>query len=127
MNKIYITGNLIADPETRTVSSGKTVCTLRIAEHDGDKTNFFNILAWGVLGEACSKYLTKGRKVLLFGKVAQREYINKEGKKMSIFNEVFAEQIEFLDRPKQENNENEKQIKPIPAELTPIDDDSLPF
>ena len=75
MNKVYLIGNLTRDPEMRTTASGIAVCNFSIAVNRRYKnpqtgqteTDFFNIVAWRQLAELCCKYLTKGRKVAIFG------------------------------------------------------------
>lgn len=102
MNKITLIGNLTNDPETRTTTSGQSVCTFtiavnrRFANKDGDKqTDFFRINAWRQLGESCGKYLAKGRKVAVVGELQARTYQAKDGStRMSL--DVAADEVEFL-------------------------------
>ena len=106
MNKITLIGNLTGDPETRSTPSGATVCTFtiavnrRFADQSGQKqTDFFRINAWRQLGEVCSRYLAKGRKVAVIGEMQARMYETKDGKnRMSL--DVQADEVEFL-TPKQ--------------------------
>ena len=102
MNKITLIGNLTRDPETRSTPNGVTVCSFTIAVNrrfagaDGQKqTDFFRINAWRQLGETCSRYLAKGRKVAVVGELQARTYEAKDGAtKMSL--EVSADEVEFL-------------------------------
>lgn len=98
MNKIILIGNLTKDPETRSTASGVTVCSFTIAVNRryGDKeTDFFRINAWRALGDTCSRYLSKGRKVAVTGELQARQYTDKAGNvRLSL--DVSAEEVEFL-------------------------------
>lgn len=89
-NRVQLIGRLGQDPETRTLTSGKTMTTFSIATSDsyrnanGDKvedTQWHNIVAWGKVGEIASEYLTKGQEVAVEGKLTHRSYETKEGDK----------------------------------------------
>lgn len=102
MNKIFIIGNLTRDPEVRTTTNGATVCTFtvavnrRFASQSGERqTDFFRINAWRQLGEVCSKYLAKGRKVAVVGELQARTYEGNDGAtRLSL--DVSADEVEFL-------------------------------
>ena len=100
MNKLTIIGNLTADPELRTIPSGVSVCTFTVAvNRRGNKedrqTDFFRVAAWRQLGETCSRYLSKGRKVCVIGEVTARAYEGKDGTLRASL-EVTADEVEFL-------------------------------
>lgn len=89
-NRVQLIGRLGQDPETRTLTSGKSLTTFSIATSDsyrnasGDKveeTQWHNIVAWGKVGEIAAEYLTKGQEVALDGKLIHRSYETKEGEK----------------------------------------------
>lgn len=107
MQHIYLIGNLTADPVARATTSGATVCTFTIAvnrRREKDTTDFFRINAWRQLGENCKQYLAKGRKVAVIGELQPRLYDDKNGiKRMSL--DVQADEVEFLSRPQQQNDE----------------------
>lgn len=101
MNKIFLIGNLTGDPELRTTPSGVSVCTMNLAVNrrssskDDRQTDFFRITAWRQLGETCSRYLSKGRKIAVIGELSGRLYEAKDGTpRMSL--EVTADEVEFL-------------------------------
>lgn len=102
MNKIFLIGNLTGDPELRTIPSGVSVCTMNIAVNrryssgkEERQTDFFRITAWRQLGETCSRFLSKGRKVAVVGELTARAYEGKDGTpRVSL--EVTADEIEFL-------------------------------
>ena len=101
MNKAYLIGNLTRDPETRTTQSGVSVCNFSIAvnrrmKSDGQQeTDFFNIVAWRSLGDLCAKYLSKGKKCAVFGRIETRTYEAQDGSKRTAF-EIVADEVEFL-------------------------------
>ena len=102
MNKIVLIGNLTHDPDTRSTPNGVTVCSFtiavnrRFASQGGEKqTDFFRINAWRQLGDVCSRYLAKGRKVAVIGELQARTYEAKDGTtRMSL--DVSADEVEFL-------------------------------
>ena len=98
MQKIYIIGNVCADPEERTTPNGKTVTNFTVAvsrKADKDKTDFFRCSAWGKTGEVCGQYLSKGKKVCVIGEVSARAYTDKQGEARASL-EVFVQEVEFL-------------------------------
>ena len=135
MQKLIITGNLTANPETRTTTSGKTVCSFNLAVNrkktSEPQTDFFRINAWNNLGDVCGRCLTKGKKVAVVGELQARTYEDKQGKtRLSL--DVSADEVEFLS-PKEEKPKKEKENSDgydNPADLagfTDIRSDDLPF
>lgn len=100
MNKIFIIGNLTADPETRTTKDGTLVCSFTVAVNRKNKsanaeTDFFRVSAWRQLGEVCRMYLAKGKKVSVVGEIHAGSYTNSKGEAVGTL-EVNAQDIEFL-------------------------------
>ena len=102
INQVILMGRLTRDPEQRTTTSGKTVVSFSIAVDragQDDQADFFDITAWDKLGELVVKYLAKGRRVLVQGRLRQDSWDDKEtGKKRSRV-EVTANDVTFLDGP----------------------------
>jgi single-strand DNA-binding protein len=100
INQVILMGRLTRDPEQRTTTSGKTIASFSIAVDRGgqdDAADFFNITAWEKLGELVMQYLSKGRRVLVQGRLRQDTWDDKEtGKKQSRI-EVTATDVTFLD------------------------------
>jgi single-strand DNA-binding protein len=101
MNKIMIIGNLTKAPELRSTQDGTPVCGFTVAVNRQKTKNnpepgadFFNVNAWRGLGENCAKYLDKGRKVAVSGRISLRTW-EKDGKHGASL-EVLAEDVEFL-------------------------------
>lgn len=124
MNQLIIIGNLTGDPEHRTTKAGKSLASFTVAvgrKNDRDKTDFFRVTAWGELGEICTKYLTKGKKVAVTGAVSVNAYTGSDGTARGSL-EVMAQGVEFLspkDRPAEE--------PPAKKDEYLYDDGDLPF
>ena len=103
MNKITLIGNLTHDPEVRSTPNGVTVCSFTIAVNrrfasgsGGERpTDFFRIKSFGGLAENAGKYLGKGSKVFVQGRIEPTKY-EKDGKTEYGF-DFIAEEIEYLD------------------------------
>lgn len=101
MNKLMIIGNLCADPELRTTTSGKNVCSFKVAVNRRQKVegqpeaDFFRVSAWNALADNCSKYLSKGKKVAVVGSVSVHVFESNNGKAGASL-EVMAQDVEFL-------------------------------
>lgn len=106
MNRVFLIGNLCADPVTKTTQSGISLCTFTIAVNRRQTANaqpeadYFRVTAWRQLGELCAKYLAKGRKVSVIGSISASAYTAADGKARAAL-EVQADEVEFLS-PKQE-------------------------
>jgi len=105
VNKVLLIGNLGADPELKTIPNGTPVCTFNLATNedwkgkDGEKhdhTEWHRIKAWRKTAELCSKYLHKGSKVFLEGRIRTSSYEDKEGNRR-YSTEVEASSVTFLD------------------------------
>jgi single-strand DNA-binding protein len=105
INRVVMTGNLTADPELRSLPSGNSVCSLRIAcntrRKDGasgewvDKPNYFNVTVWGSQGENAARYLSKGRPVAIDGRLEWREWEAQDGTKRQA-TDIIADSVQFL-------------------------------
>ena len=99
-NNITLVGNLTRDPELRFTATGRGVASFGIAvgrryQVNGEwkeDTSYFNVTAWGQLGENASATLSKGMRCVVSGRLEQREYTNREGEKRSAI-EVVADEI----------------------------------
>lgn len=101
MNRIIIIGNLTKDPELRSTQDGTAVCGFTVAVNRQKSTrnpdpgaDYFNVNAWRGLGETCAKFLAKGRKVAVVGRVSLRTWEKEDKHGASL--EVLAENVEFL-------------------------------
>lgn len=125
MNKIILIGNLTRDPELTETAQGKKLCRFTIAvgrTFDKEKTDFFSCSAWEQKAEVIAKYVRKGNKLCVIGRLEINE-TEKDGVKTRHHN-IIVEEIEFL-TPKSEPSES-FQTRTEPN-LTPSDDDNLAF
>lgn len=136
MNKLFIVGNLTNNPELRTTQDGKTVCTFgvavnrrRSANNAQPEADFFRISAWNALGENCNKYLVKGKKVAVTGRVSVSTYTTSNGTFRANM-EVLADDIEFLS-PKQEQQAEQNVPNAVvnapQNKYVEVPDEELPF
>ena len=102
INQVIRMSCLSRDPETRSTSTGKTVTSFSIAVDratQDDQADFFDVTAWEKTGELVAQYLSKGRRVLVQGRLRQDSWDDKDtGKKRSKV-EVVAQDVTFLDGP----------------------------
>ena len=99
-NTITLVGNLTRDPELRFTTGGRGVASFGIAvgrryQVNGEwqeQTSYFNITAWGQLGENAAATLAKGSRVIVTGRLEQREYTTREGDKRTAI-EVVADEL----------------------------------
>lgn len=105
-NQAIVMGNLTRDPELRTTPNGQSVASFAVATNRSwtdstgekrDEVEYHEIVAWGKLGELASQYLSKGRKVMVVGRLQTRSW-EKDGVKRQR-TEIIASDINFLDRP----------------------------
>lgn len=103
-NKVIAIGNLGRDPELRYTPTGKAVCNFSIATTEtwkspggqkNEKTIWFKVTAWGVMGENASKYLAKGRPVYVEGRLGTETWTDRDGKERTDFT-INASEIQYL-------------------------------
>src|SRR5215203_4460125 len=106
-NKIILIGNLGRDPELSYTPQGTAVCKFSVATNalrrdksgeQQDITTWFRVSAWGKQAENISRYLTKGRKVYIEGRLHVEEWTDREGKPRQSL-EVNASEVQFIDGP----------------------------
>jgi single-strand DNA-binding protein len=107
MQKIIMIGNVTKDVELRTTSTGKDVSSFTVAvnrpKRDGQEqgADYFRVSAWDKQAGLCAKYLKKGSKAYIEGRVSVSTYDGKDGKTHANM-DVQLERIEFLS-PKNED------------------------
>ena len=107
-NKVQLIGNLGADPVVHDLAHDKCVAKLSLATSDtykkasGEKvteTQWFNLVAWGSLAEVAGKYLKKGSRVAIEGRLVNRSYEDKNGIKRYV-TEIVINDLLMLDEKK---------------------------
>ncbi len=104
LNKIFLQGRLVADPELRHTQTGVAVATFRMAvdrdykdKDTGQRTaDFINVVSWRGTAEFVSRFFTKGRMAIVEGKLQVREYTDRDGNRRYA-TEVVADNIYFGD------------------------------
>ena len=99
-NTVTLVGNITRDPELRFTPSGQAIATFGMAVNRRfqrnnqweEQTSFFNVTAWGTLGENTSNSLQKGARIIVNGRLEQRSWETQEGEKRSVV-EVVADEI----------------------------------
>ena len=144
MNKVILIGRVTKDVELATTNNGISVCKFTLAVQrkysnaEGEKdTDFINIETWRTTAENCHKYLKKGSRCAVVGRIQNNSYDAQDGTKRYV-TLIVADEVHFLSSPSEKPQEeapkiNLKQrleqasIDDVQPELQPIDDDSLPF
>ena len=112
MNRVMVTGNLTRDPELRQTQTGLSILSISIAVNDrrrnqetgewSDYANFIDCVMFGARAESVAKYLSKGAKVAIDGKLRWSQWEN-DGQKRSRI-QVMIEDIEFLTSRNDQNH-----------------------
>ena len=144
LNKALVIGNLGADPKVSIINNGQTkVASFSVATTDRgyttqlgvqvpDKTEWHNIVCFGKLADVVDKFLKKGSKVFIEGKMRTRSYEDKSGVKRSVM-EINADTIEMLDskqqsqQPQQYAQQEQPQPQPQYSSQGNGGDGDLPF
>jgi single-strand DNA-binding protein len=105
INRVVLVGNLTRDPELRSTAAGTSVCRMRIAcsttwrnretgEID-ERPNYFDVTTFGASGEACARFLAKGRPIAVDGRLEWHEWQNADGETRQAVG-VVADSVQFL-------------------------------
>lgn len=122
LNRVQLIGNLTRDPELRYTPSGAAVCSFSLATNRtwtteaGEKkeeADFHRIVAWNKLGELCSQFLVKGRKVYVEGRLQTRAWTAQDGTSKST-TEVVIDDMILLDNKRQDEG-GAPRTAPAPA------------
>lgn len=135
MNKLTIIGNLTKAPELRHTQSGTPVCGFTVAVNRRKTQNnqdpgadFFNVSAWNALAEVCAKFLEKGKRVCVVGRVSVRTWETQDGKHGASL-EVMAEDLELLSPRVSDAPTPAEPSTPVDGQsgMAVVDTDELPF
>lgn len=136
MNKVTLIGRVVRDPDIRYSQGANTTCVARYTlavdrkfKQEGQpNADFINCIAFGKLGEFAEKYLHKGVKIAVTGRIQTGSYTNKDGQKVYT-TDVVVEEQEFCESKSQSNSQpqptpsNDNSWMNIPDGV----EDSLPF
>ncbi|MEI7838650.1 MAG: single-stranded DNA-binding protein [bacterium] len=151
LNQVTLMGNLTRDPELKQTPNGQSVCSFSLALNRSYKdasgewkevTDYVDVIAWSNLGERVAQYVTKGRRVLVQGRLQSRSWEQDGAKRSKV--EVLANEVTFLDGRGSDSNDspqdNRESSKPPVKKSTkedsvviddigdePINLDDIPF
>lgn len=130
LNKVMLIGNLTRDPELKHIQNGNSVADFGLAvnrrfkRQDGtqhDEVVFVDVSCWGATADLVQRYLAKGRRVFVEGRLKLDQWTSPDGGKRQKLT-VVAEGVQFLDsRDDKPQRQEEPAAEPWP------DDDNIPF
>ena len=144
LNKVQLIGNVGKDPEVRYLDSGVAVATFTLATTDRaytlangtrvpERTEWHNIVLWRGLAEVAEKYVRKGDKLYIEGKIRSRSYDDQNGVKRYVV-EIFGDNMEMLTQRSSQSSTAPVQSAQPTAQPTGtsqtqsgVDPDALPF
>ena len=125
LNKVQMTGRLGANPEMRYTPQGHAVTTFRVASNRSwrssegeahEDTEWFRIVAWNKLAEICNKWLSKGARVYVEGRLQTRQWQDQDGQ-TRYTTEVIASDMIILETRRDASVAPEEEAVPTPAVL----------
>ena len=129
LNKVFLQGRLVADPELRHTQQGTPVASYRLAVDRGYKSkdpnaqnaDFINVVSWRNTAEFVSRYFTKGRMMLVEGRLQMRDYTDRDGNRR-VAAEVVTDNVFFCDSPRRDGQPSggaPPPRRPVPARAAP--------
>ena len=106
INRVTLVGRLTRDAELRSLPSGRSVCSLRVAcnssriDPDGERIerpNYFDVSVFGAAAESVARYLGKGSRIGVDGRLEWREWESEQGHRQAV--SIVADVVQFLDDP----------------------------
>jgi single-strand DNA-binding protein len=107
INRVVLVARLTRDPELRALPSGTSVCGLRVACNSShrdaggeliERPNYFDVSIYGAPGESVSRYMRKGSRVAIDGRLEWREWETAEQERRQAVS-IVADTVQFLDSP----------------------------
>ena len=137
VNKVILIGNVGKDPDVRYLDSGVAVATFSLATTERgytlqngtqvpDRTEWHNIVLWRGLAQTAEKYVHKGDKLYIEGKIRSRSYDDQNGVKRSIV-EIFADNMEMLTPRGTAQPQQSMASQPVQQPVVENPSDDLPF
>lgn len=135
MNKAQYIGRLTKDPELRSTQSGTAVCSFSLAvprsytgANEERKTDYIDCVAWRGIGETIAKYVKKGHKLAVCGRMESRKYEDRNGNTHTVL-ECIVEDMDLLEQKREEESgyvqpPQSRKAAPVYA---PEENDDLPF
>lgn len=137
VNRVFLLGNLGADPEVRFTSGGRAVANFRIATTDvwtdknsgqrNERTEWHRIVVWGKQAENCGEFLKKGRSVHIEGRLQTRDWTDNDGNKRYT-TEIVADRVTFVGGRGEGGGGGYRPSSGAgDSEPPPLSDDDIPF
>jgi single-strand DNA-binding protein len=129
LNHIDIQGRIVRDPELRRTNAGKAVTSFTIAvdrNFSKGESDFIDCVSWDKQGEFVANNFSKGKMILVSGRLQIRKWEDKNGNKQKTA-EIVTEDVYFCDSKKEEKTENTFQGSAVGYELLDEPDSNLPF
>lgn len=123
INSVVLMGRLCADPELRTTTTGREVCSIRIAvdrsfvpQGQERQADFINCTAWGATATFINRYFSKGSMIAVTGRIQTRTYEDRDGNRRNAF-EVVIDQASFTGSKSEAGSRgNDYSSQPAPAQ-----------
>lgn len=139
LNKVMLIGNVGRDPDVRYLDNGVAVATFPLATSERgyrlqngtevpERTEWHNVVLWRGLAETAEKYVHKGDRLFIEGKIRSRSYDDQNGVKRYV-TEIFADNMEMLSSPRNSAQASPQGGEPAPgvAKQTKNGKEDLPF
>jgi len=134
MNKVLVSGYVGKEPTIKTTTSGKKVATFPIAVNDGwgerQQTYWHNVVAWEKKADFVEKYVHKGTKLYVSGKLTSRSYEAQDGSKKYV-TEIVADPYDGIDLAGGKGGPSQDEQSQTPQQETmfggSVSDDDIPF
>lgn len=135
MNKVIMIGNLVDAPELHTAQqSGTNLANFRLAvqrrmpnAQGVREADFFDCVAFAKTADFCAKYLTRGTRVAIEGRLQSRTYTTQDGAKRYAV-DIAVDTVEFAGAKPENAAQSQQQPSQQPGQFTEVDDDpDLPF
>lgn len=128
MNKAFLSGRLTRDPETRVTQDGQTTITrFSIAvDRNREEADFLNVTTFGKTAEFAEKYLRKGQKVIVEGRIRAEQYTDRDGQKKTSFY-IIGDRLEPCEKKQTEPEKEQNEIQNGFIGLDALDSAELPF
>lgn len=134
LNKVFLLGNLTRDPDQRYTPSGLAVTRLGLAVNTRIKQGeewkedvcFVDVVVFGKQAESCNEYLSKGRMILVEGRLQWRSWESEDGQKRSK-HEVIAERIQFMPGRRERSEPDDFDSSSFEGLSSSSEEEDIPF
>lgn len=129
MNSVHEIGRVTKEIEVKATPNGKSVTNFTIAVpriHKDDGADFLNCVAWGKTAENMGRYVKKGDRIAVSGRLQSRSYDDKDGHKVYV-TEIVADEVEFLEYKNRGQAESQDSPNVDTNGFTDVNPDDLPF